>query len=100
MGYGGVLCLPMHTNIYNQIYKQTDVHKTDEVRRVITKKYSENLKYAMCLCYTLEEAVCIWYSLTRFYSNCAHSRKIALLSSEKIDEAPGLHTPGAVKLKI
>lgn len=37
MGYGGVLCLPMHTNIYNQIYKQIDVHKRDEVRRVITK---------------------------------------------------------------
>lgn len=49
----------MHTNIYNQIYKQIDAHKRDEVRRVITTNYSEKLKYAMCFCYTLEEAVCI-----------------------------------------
>lgn len=56
-------CLPMHTNIYNQIYKQIDVHKRDEVRQVITTNYSENLKYAMCFCYILEEAVCIWYKV-------------------------------------
>lgn len=92
--------MPMHTNIYNQNYKQIDVHKRDEVRQIITTNYSENLKYAMCFCYTLEEAVCIWYKVLLGSIVTAHSRKIALLYSEKTDETPALRSPGAGKLKI
>jgi len=53
----------MHTNIYDQIYTLVDVHRRDEVRSVFPTNYPENLKYAMCICYTLEEAVCIWYNV-------------------------------------
>lgn len=63
MGYARVLCLPMHTNIYDQICMHIDAHKRDEVRPVFLTNYPENLKYAMCICYTLEEVVCIWYNV-------------------------------------
>lgn len=41
----------------------TDVHKRDEVRPVFPTNYPENLKYPMCICYTLEEVVCICYNV-------------------------------------
>lgn len=56
-----MLCLPMDTNIYDQIYMHIDVHKRDEVTRVLPTNYPENLKYGMCICYTLDEATCRSY---------------------------------------
>lgn len=47
----------MHTNIYDHIYVHIDVHRRDEVRPAFPTNYPENLKYAMCICYTLEEVL-------------------------------------------
>lgn len=60
MGYAQAVSLIMYTNINHQIYMYIDASQQE---RIFLPNYPENLKYAMCICYTLDEAVHIWYKV-------------------------------------
>lgn len=62
MGCAWALCSPVRTNMCDQIYMHIDLHKWCELRLVFLTNYLGTLKYVLCICYTLEKSVRIWYT--------------------------------------